>query len=358
MNTTNFELRKWQLSDAVSLAENANNIHIWNNVRDYFPNPYSEKEGRQFIEMALAKPAPATDMAIVIDGKAVGGIGITPQTDVERISAEIGYWLGENYWNRGVMTAAVKEMTEYAFLNFRELRKIYAPVFDFNDASQRVLQKAGFKREGVFKQAAIKNGKTVDLHYYSMLKSQWRQKVMHRFFTQDDFPLLEDLLYEAIFQPEGAEPLPRDVIKKPYMDIYIRDFGKRQGDFCVFSELNGKTVGGAWLRRIDGKIKGYGYVDSQTPELVIAVFKKYRSLGIGTGLMYNIIELALINGTGGYKQISLSVDKTNYAVKMYKNFGFEIAKENERDYIMVLKQSRMLQKLEMKDEYSGKSSNI
>jgi ribosomal protein S18 acetylase RimI-like enzyme len=155
---------------------------------------------------------------------------------------------------------------------------------------------------------------------------------------------LEDLLYEAIFQPEGTGPLPRNIIKKPDIDVYIRDFGKKQGDFCMFAELNGKTVGGAWLRRIDGEMKGYGYVDSETPELVIAVFKKYRNLKIGTGLMYNIIDLALINGMRDYKQISLNVDKTNYAVKMYKNFGFEVVRENEHDYIMVLKRSRILQK--------------
>jgi RimJ/RimL family protein N-acetyltransferase len=342
MNTTNFELREWQASDVASLAENANNIHIWNNVRDYFPNPYSEEDGRQFIEIVLAKPAPATDKAIVIDGKAVGGIGIVPKTDVERISAEIGYWLSENHWNRGIMTAVVKEMTEYVFLNFPELHKIYAPVFDFNTASQRVLQKAGFECESILKQAAIKNGKIINLHYYSILKSQWRMKVMHRFFTQADFPLLEDLLYEAIFQPEGVEPLPRNIIKKPDIDVYIRDFGKKRGDFCLFAELNGKTVGGAWLRRIVGEIKGYGYIDSETPELVIAVFKKYRNLGIGTGLMYNMIDLALINGMRGYKQISLSVDKANFAVKMYKKFGFEIVKENEHNYIMVLKRDVVL----------------
>jgi len=165
----NFELREWQLSDAASLAENANNISIWNNVRDYFPHPYSEEDGKQFIEMVLAKPKPTVDFAIVVCGKAVGGIGIVPQKDVERIGAEIGYWLGENYWNMGIMTAAVKQMVAYAFTHF-PLQKVYAPVFDFNIASQKVLQKARFEREAILKQAAIKNGKIIDLHYYSFIK--------------------------------------------------------------------------------------------------------------------------------------------------------------------------------------------
>ncbi|MDR1142154.1 MAG: GNAT family N-acetyltransferase [Planctomycetaceae bacterium] len=170
MNTTDFILREWQLSDTASLAENANNIRIWNNVRDYLPYPYSEEDGKQFIETVLRKPKPATDMAIVMDGKTVGGIGIVLKTDVERISAEIGYWLGENYWNKGIMTEVVKEMVSYTFLNFPELKKIYATPFCFNIASQRVLQKAGFKCEAILKQAAIKNEKIIDLHYYSFIK--------------------------------------------------------------------------------------------------------------------------------------------------------------------------------------------
>ena len=169
----NFELREWQLSDAVSLAENANNINIWNNVRDALPYPYSEEDGREYIEMTLSQPKPATLLAIVVDGKAVGSIGIFLREDVERISAELGYFIGEKYWKRGIVTDEVKEMLTYVFTNFPHLRKIYAIPFDFNVASQKVLQKAGFEREAILKQAAIKNNKVVDLHYYSMPKSQW-----------------------------------------------------------------------------------------------------------------------------------------------------------------------------------------
>ena len=165
----NFELREWKLSDIISLAENANNINIWNHVRDYFPHPYSEEDGKQFIESVLGKPKPAVDLAIVVQEKTVGGIGLVLQKDVERISAEIGYWLGENYWNKGIMTEAIKQMVTYAFSHF-PLRKIYAPVFDFNIASQKVLQKAGFELEAVLKQAAIKNGIIANLHYYSFIK--------------------------------------------------------------------------------------------------------------------------------------------------------------------------------------------
>jgi RimJ/RimL family protein N-acetyltransferase len=166
----NFKLREWQLSDATSLAENINNAHVWDNLRDALPKPYSEANGKEFIEMVLSQPKPATSLAIEVDGKAIGSIGITPRTDVERITAEIGYFVGENYWNKGITTEAIKQMVAYAFANFPDLRKIYATPFDFNTASHKVLEKAGFEREAILKQAAIKNGKIVDMYYYSFFK--------------------------------------------------------------------------------------------------------------------------------------------------------------------------------------------
>ena len=164
-----FRLRKWDIADKYSLAENANNINVWNNVRDYFPHPYTVNDGEQYINMVINDPDPAVNLAIEVDGNAVGGIGLVLNTDVERITAEIGYWLGEKYWNQGTMTNVVKEMVEYAFLNF-DLVKLYAPVFDFNIASQKVLEKAGFTREAILRKAAIKNNKIIDMHYLSLIK--------------------------------------------------------------------------------------------------------------------------------------------------------------------------------------------
>jgi RimJ/RimL family protein N-acetyltransferase len=168
MSKTNFILREWQLSDAQSIAENLNNLNIWNNVRDYLPFPYTEKDGEEFISAVLSYQM-GIQRAITVDGKAVGSIGAFPKTDVERICCELGYWLGETYWNQGITTEAVKQFTNYLFVN-HDFIKIYAPVFDFNIASQKVLQKAGFEREAVLKQAAVKNGKVIDLHYYSLFK--------------------------------------------------------------------------------------------------------------------------------------------------------------------------------------------
>ena len=177
---SNFILREWQLSDAASLAENANNINIWNNVADYFPHPYLEKDGQEFITKVLNDEF-GIQRAIVVEEQAVGGIGAFLKKDVERIVADLGYWLGEKYWNRGIMTEAVKRFVTDIFTNFPIYNKIIAPVFDFNKASQKVLLNAGFEREAILKQAAIKNDRIVDLYYFSLFRSQWENLSEPRF---------------------------------------------------------------------------------------------------------------------------------------------------------------------------------
>ncbi|MDR2497481.1 MAG: GNAT family N-acetyltransferase [Tannerellaceae bacterium] len=171
MNMKICRLREWQLADASSLAEQADNFKIWLNLRDALPHPYTEEHARQFISNAAAMPRPHRLMTIDVDGKAIGSIGITPHIDVERISAELGYFIGEKYWNRGITTEAIREMTAYAFNNF-PLLKIYATPFGHNIASQRALQKAGFELEAILKRAAVKNGQVVDMHYYSIFKEE------------------------------------------------------------------------------------------------------------------------------------------------------------------------------------------
>ncbi|MDR0363876.1 MAG: GNAT family N-acetyltransferase [Bacteroidales bacterium] len=170
-----FVLRKWRLEDAESLAEQANNIKIWNNVRDYFPHPYSLQDGKEYIGMVLSQSNPAVNLAIAVEGKAVGGVGMVIFNDVERVTAEIGYWLGERYWGRGIMTGAVKQMSQYVFQNF-DVIKLFAPVFEFNTASMRVLEKAGYQKEAILKKAAVKNGKIIDIHYYSLFKQTYHEK--------------------------------------------------------------------------------------------------------------------------------------------------------------------------------------
>lgn len=150
----------------------------------------------------------------------------------------------------------------------------------------------------------------------------------------EEIAKLKDMLYQAIYQPDENNLIPRSVLEMPEVDAYIKDFGKRADDHCLVADLDGKIVGAVWIRIISGETKGYGYVDDQTPELTISVFKEYRGQQIGTRLMIDMIDYLR---KSGYKQTSLSVQKENYAVKLYLKMGFKVIRENDEDYLMVLK---------------------
>lgn len=158
-------LRPWQKEDAGSLARYANNRNIWLNLRDAFPHPYSVSDARQFIRMT-GKRDDLTIFAIEVNGEAVGSIGFHPNSDVERVSAEIGYWLGEPFWNRGITTEAVQAVTRYAVDQY-QLARVYAVPFEWNAASFRVLEKAGYQLEGRMHRSAVKDGKIIDQLLYA-----------------------------------------------------------------------------------------------------------------------------------------------------------------------------------------------
>ena len=148
----------------------------------------------------------------------------------------------------------------------------------------------------------------------------------------DETYILKDMLYEAIFQPDESNLLPREIIWQPEINVYIDNFGK-EDDHCFVARVNGKIAGAVWIRILAGPIKGYGNIDSETPEISISLLKEYRNQGIGTALMNKMITYL---SDKGYKKASLSVSKENYAFKLYQKLGFKIIKEQEDDYIMVL----------------------
>lgn len=164
-------VRDWRKGDAPSLARHANDRRIWLNLRDAFPHPYGAEDARAFLRMVAAMD-PRTFFAITVDDEAVGGIGYTPHHDVERVSAEIGYWLGAAFWGRGITTAALTAVTAYAFERHADLRRIYAVPYAWNPASARVLEKAGYRLEGRMRQSAIKDGQVVDQLLYAILRSE------------------------------------------------------------------------------------------------------------------------------------------------------------------------------------------
>jgi len=160
----NFMIRSWKEIDQHSLQKYANNRKVWENLRDLFPHPYTLEDASWWISHALAEK-PERSFAIANEEEIIGGIGLFFQDDIHQYSAELGYWLAEPYWGRGIMSEAVKAFTEFAFTKWTLIR-IFAGPFSHNIASQRVLEKADFSKEGVLKSHVIKDGRILDQVLY------------------------------------------------------------------------------------------------------------------------------------------------------------------------------------------------
>jgi ribosomal protein S18 acetylase RimI-like enzyme len=149
-----------------------------------------------------------------------------------------------------------------------------------------------------------------------------------REINSNEYNLLDDFLYEAIFIPEGVETPPRDIINTPELQVYVQEFGTLEADICFVAEVEEKIVGAVWVRIVDD----YGHIEDGVPSFAISLYKDYRGMGIGTAMMKQMLQELKARG---YEKTSLAVQKANYAVKMYKNVGFEIIDENDEEYIMV-----------------------
>lgn len=166
------KIRKWELSDAKDLAAALSNKKVQDNLRDGLPYPYTEQDGKDFISAMLSADENETfAFAITIDNRAVGSIGIFRQGNIHRQTAELGYYIAEKYWGKGIMTEAVGKICEYVFSE-SDIIRIYAEPFSYNTASCRVLEKAGFQYEGTLRSNAVKNGKVIDMKMYSLLKEE------------------------------------------------------------------------------------------------------------------------------------------------------------------------------------------
>ena len=162
-------VREWEEADAEAVARQANDRRVWLGLRDAFPHPYAVEDGKRFITRARAM-TPRTCFAIEVEGRVAGGIGYTLHSDVERIGAEVGYWLGHEYWGRGIATTALRLLTTHAFQTQPELRRLWAVPYATNAASARVLEKAGYVREGTLRRSAIKDGQVLDQWMYAILR--------------------------------------------------------------------------------------------------------------------------------------------------------------------------------------------
>lgn len=164
-------LRPLVPADAPSLARHANDREIWLDLRDLFPHPYGLEDARAYIARVAAQE-PVTSFGIEVDGEVAGGVGLRPGEDVERVGAEIGYWLGRALWGRGIATEAVRAVTAHAFGTLG-LRRVFALPFARNAASCRVLEKAGYVREGLLRRSALKDGVLLDQALYAACDDVW-----------------------------------------------------------------------------------------------------------------------------------------------------------------------------------------
>ena len=165
---TSCTVRSWAWRDRDPLIRHANNRNVWINLRDRFPHPYTQTDARNWLDIVVGLK-PETNFAIAVGDEAVGGVGFTIERDIGYRSAEIGYWLGEEFWGRGIATEALIAVTEYAFANF-DLCRLHAHVFAWNPASARVLEKAGYAFEGRLRKSCTKDGQTIDQLIYAKVR--------------------------------------------------------------------------------------------------------------------------------------------------------------------------------------------
>mgnify|MGYP001126543772 FL=1 len=168
-------IRKWELSDAKDLAAALSNRKVQDNLRDGLPYPYTEQDGKEFISAMLSADENETfAFAITVNNMVIGSIGIFRQGNIHRQTAELGYYIAEEYWSKGIMTEAVKQICEYVFAK-SDIIRIYAEPFAYNIASCRVLEKVRFQYDGTLRSNAVKNGKVIDMKMYSLLKAEIKE---------------------------------------------------------------------------------------------------------------------------------------------------------------------------------------
>jgi RimJ/RimL family protein N-acetyltransferase len=173
-------LRPWAISDASNLAIVANNKKIAENVRDGFPFPYSVRDAHDWLNIILPENYPPRFFAIISDRQLVGSIGIITKTDVYRKNLEIGFFISEDFWGKGIATKAIKAATSYAFRDF-DIVRVYAETFSDNTGSQKALQKAGFKLEATLKKNIVKSEVIKDSCIYSVLKEEFKSVIGARY---------------------------------------------------------------------------------------------------------------------------------------------------------------------------------
>lgn len=295
-------LREWRLSDAKNLAAALNNEKILNNLRDGLPFPYTEQDAANYISAMLSADKNDTfAYAITIDDRAVGSIGAFRQSNIHRQTAELGYYLAEEYWGQGIMTNAILQICSRIF-ETTDILRIYAEPFSYNIGSRRALEKAGFTFEGIMKNNAVKCGKVLDMAMYALT----REPYTFRRLTKDEIPSALSLAWEVFSEYESP--------------VYSEE-GTEEFYRCLHDEkyLSGITYYGAF----DGKtlIGEIGIRPEQRHICFFFVKGSYHRKGIGTKLFGQLLR-DIPHGT-------ITLNSSPYGLPFYKALGF-VATDNEQ----------------------------
>ena len=290
------KLRTWRLSDAKDLAAALNHKHILNNLRDGLPFPYTEQDAKEYIIATLSASEEDTfAYAITLDDRAVGSIGAFRQGNIHRRTAELGYYLAEEYWGRGIMTDAIRQLCGLIF-DTTDILRIYAEPFSYNTGSRRALEKAGFTREGTMKNNAVKNGKVVDMTLYSLTRSAEPYPI--RRLAPEEVPAALELCWQ-VFLEFGAPEYSDEGIAAFRASL---DDKERVRKLNFYGAFDGERLVGVLCMRAPQHIGGF-FVDAA-----------YHRRGIGRRLFEAMRQ--------DYETQTFTVNSSPYAVEVYRRLGF------------------------------------
>ena len=292
----NVALRKWRLSDAKDLAAALNNEKILNHLREGLPFPYTERDAADYITATLSADENDTfAYAITVDDRAVGSIGAFRQGNIHRRTAELGYYLAEEYWGQDIMTGAIRQICGLIF-ETTDILRIYAEPFSYNAASRRTLEKAGFQYEGLMKNNAVKNGKVVDMTLYSLTRSTEPYPV--RRLAPEEYPAALELCWRVFLEFEAPDYPPEGTAAfRASLDDEERT---RQLNF--YGAFDGEKLVGVLCMRPPQHIGGF-FVDAA-----------YHRRGIG-GKLFEAMRR-------DYARQAFTVNASPYAVEVYRHLGF------------------------------------
>ena len=292
----NCTIRKWRLSDAADLAAALSNPKVLNNLRDGLPYPYTQRDAEAYIRAMLSADGDSSfAFAVTVDDRCIGSIGAFRQGNIHRRTAELGYYLAEEYWGQGIMSAAIRRLCDTIFQT-TDILRIYAEPFSYNAGSRRALEKAGFRYEGLMKNNAVKNGKVVDMALYSLTRSTEPYPV--RRLAPEEIPAALELCWRVFLEFEAPEYSPEGVAAfRASLDDKERT---RRLDF--YGAFDAEKLVGVLCMRAPQHIGGF-FVDAA-----------YHRRGIGRRLFEAMRR--------DYETQVFTVHSSPYAVEVYRRLGF------------------------------------